>query len=241
MNQKKLIVLSGGLDSTVLLHQLVDDYGAENVTALSFDYQQNFKLNFEPKKIMFQNNRVELKCAKWQTNLLNVKHIVISVGYMNDILNIMQTEEKYNGTIINKKANTALPFRNLMLMSIAYSVAEINEISEIYCGFQKQDKHTYWDTTDKFIRSINNIANLNNYKVVLKAPFYQLSKYDEIVIGKKLGVEFRMTWSCYNPIGKLDNLQTCKECPACKDRIENFNKWNKIYQPYWKEGQKYNE
>lgn len=229
---KKLVILSGGLDSTTVLYYVLKNLcngDTSKVIALSFDFGQKYKPHNDPNKCMFQNNPVELEYAKRTTKKLGVKHIVVDASWMNKILEEMQTNtKKYNYDKNGEQPKTCMPFRNLNLLSAAYAIAELEGCDEIYDGFQKQDEHGYWDTTKTFTKAIEMIASLNpNNKAILTSPFIAWNKSDEIKLGIELGIDYSDTWSCYNPLSENENIYACGECPSCKDRIANFKKLNK--------------
>jgi len=118
---------------------------------------------------------------------------------------------------------TYVPFRNLILLSLTMSYAEVTKASHVFTGLQVHDEYGYWDTTQKFVDSINAVAAQNRtHKVEVVAPFSHLSKYQEIQICREMD-KFSLlyhTISCYNP---KDGL-SCGKCPTCAERIANFAK-----------------
>jgi 7-cyano-7-deazaguanine synthase len=119
---------------------------------------------------------------------------------------------------------TYVPFRNMILNSLAFSFAESNKASHVFTGLQVHDEYGYWDTTQKFVDTMNAVASQNRtHKVSLVAPFSHLSKYDEIMIAKELDIPvlFNYTLTCYNPNEKGES---CGTCPSCAERIQNFAK-----------------
>lgn len=240
-DKKALVVLSGGLDSSVLLTWAKKYF--KDIEAVSFDFHQKYILNTDPKNILFQNNIVELECAKKLTQKLNVKHTIIDVSFMSNILKEMQNrKDEFNANMLNntEQPKTNMPFRNLMLLSMALSVAELAKCDCILTGYQTQDAHGYWDTTLEFVEGINRVAKLNpKCKIVITAPFSSMNKHQEIMLGIKEGVDFANTWSCYNPLWINNEYICCNECPACKDRKMNFEKLNlKDPLKYYEKGEK---
>lgn len=232
-DKKALVVLSGGLDSTVLLTWAQKVF--KEVEAISFDFKQQYIANSVASNIMFQNNIVELECAKALTQKLNIKHTIVDVSYMNEILKEMQIrKQEFNNTMLSEtnQPKTNMPFRNLMLLSNSLAVAELSKCDYVLNGFQEQDEHGYWDTSKTFVAKINAIANLNpKCKIEIISPFIKLNKSDEIILGNELGVDFSKTWSCYNPLVNVNENSAqkylcCGYCPACKDRQLNFFKLN---------------
>lgn len=232
--KKAVVILSGGLDSTILLHQALKKY--KEVIAVSFDFKQKYIKNKDPQNIMFQNNVVELIKAKETCKELKVKHYVIDVSFLNSTLKFMQNDKKrFNSDLIKTQPKTCMPFRNMILLSAALGIAELEQVDYILTGYQTQDKHGYWDTTESFVKAVNKVAKLNpSCNVKILAPYAKLNKSDEIIIGRNLNVNFTKTWSCYNPL-KIDKQWVCCNCcPACKDRKFNFEKLNTCDDlPYW--------
>jgi len=113
-----------------------------------------------------------------------------------------------------------VPFRNLVLFSIAFTFAESNEAQFIFNGLQAHDLYSYWDTSQEFTDRLNSITVLNReHNIKLVSPFVQFSKKDEIIVGKELGVPWIDTWTCY--VGEQGH-GACGKCPSCSERIMNF-------------------
>ena len=117
----------------------------------------------------------------------------------------------------------------MILNSLAFSFAEANKASHIFTGLQMTDEYGYWDTTQRFVDAMNNVAAQNRtFKVRMEAPFSKLSKLDEIKIMKELygddesvQVALTTTLTCYNPNEKGES---CGKCPSCSERINAFGK-----------------
>ena len=216
-DQNVVSVLSGGLDSTILTYILVKKYGKDKVYALSYDYGQKQKR--------------ELMMASITTNRLNVKHRILNLGVLGEIVkdvsaNISGTDvsmPSIKDVLGDPQPKTYVPFRNMILNSIAFSFAESNKASHIFTGLQVHDQYGYWDTTQRFVDSMNAVADQNrSHKVRMDAPFSHLSKYEEILIANELGnVHFEYTLTCYNPDAEGNS---CGMCPSCSERIANFAK-----------------
>ena len=212
-------VLSGGLDSTIMTYVLAHNYGAERVFALSFDYGQKQKL--------------ELEMAAKTCAHLGIAHKVLDLSILGDI--VKEVSANIGGSSVamptikdvlgDPQPKTYVPFRNMILNSLAFSFAEANKASHVFTGLQVHDEYGYWDTTQKFVDSMNAVANQNRtHKVELLAPFSKLSKYDEIEISKELNnVRLDYTLTCYDP--DLSG-RSCGICPSCSERIQNFIKAN---------------
>lgn len=210
-------VLSGGLDSTILTYILVEKYGRDRVFALSYDYGQK--------------QRQELVMAGATCAWLGIAHRVLDLSILGDI--VKDVSANIGGTKVamptikdvlgDPQPKTYVPFRNMILNSLAFSFAESNKASHVFTGLQVHDEYGYWDTTQRFVDSMNAVADQNrSHKVRMEAPFSQLSKYDEIKIAEELGnVLFELTLTCYNPD---QDGKSCGKCPSCSERIANFAK-----------------
>lgn len=215
--QNVLAVLSGGLDSSVMTMMLVKKYGADRVTAVSYDYGQK--------------QRVELEKAFELCNKLGIRHKILDLSILGDIAKPMSAN--IGGTNIDMpdikdvlgdpQPPTYVPFRNLIMLSLTMSVAEVAKASHVFTGLQVHDEYGYWDTSQKFVDSLNAVASQNRtFKVEIVAPFSLLSKKQEIDIANEMGkLELlSSTITCYNP----DGYKSCGTCPSCAERIMNFIK-----------------
>lgn len=109
------------------------------------------------------------------------------------------------------------------MLSMTMSLAEVQKASHVFTGLQVHDEYGYWDTSQRFVDSLNNVAEQNRtHSVEIVAPFSQLSKQDEIELAIEMD-KFELlsdTISCYNPV----DGKSCGTCPTCAERIMNFVK-----------------
>lgn len=218
-DHKVVLILSGGLDSTIAMRLAIERYGVDNVTALTFDYGQR--------------QRIEIEHAKASTTFLGVPHKIIDANFLFDIsqgfsANVdtsikMPTIKEVLGDPTPK---TYVPNRNMILLSIAAAYAETQGADLIFCGLQSVDEYGYWDTTTSFTESMNAVLNQNRkLKIRIMAPFNKLTKVDELRLLQELDGDIglaHLTISCYNP--DEDGL-SCGVCPTCSERVNNFIKF----------------
>jgi len=213
-----LSVMSGGLDSGIMTMMLVEKYGADRVFAVSYDYGQKQK--------------AELHQAAALCQKLNIGHKILNLGILGEIAepisaNIAGTSVEMptiQDVLGDPQPKTYVPFRNLILLSLTMAQAEASNCSHVFTGLQVHDEYGYWDTTQKFVDSINAVASQNRtHKVQVLAPFSLLSKYDEIRIAQEMEKEHLLshTLTCYNPDIAM---RSCGICPSCAERIQNFVK-----------------
>ena len=212
-----VVILSGGMDSTIAMALCVEKYGADNVRALTFNYGQK--------------QSVEIEKAKESTSKLGVKHKILDLGILGDIsqgfsANVDTDIEMPTITDVlgDPRPKTYVPNRNMILMSLAAAYAEVENIPNIVMGLQVHDEYGYHDTTQRFVDKINSTLSENRIiKIKILAPFALLSKHDELELCKEMGrVDLlEHTLTCYNP----DNEgRSCGKCPSCAERIQNFAK-----------------
>jgi 7-cyano-7-deazaguanine synthase len=209
-----VVLLSGGMDSTVLLHRLARARGGPALIALSFDYGQR--------------HARELACAREQARRVGVAaHHVIDLAFLGALLRRGSALVEGGGEVPDLEAlraadrdqpPTYVPHRNLMLLSMAAACAEAHGIVEVHYGAQAQDEYGYWDCTEEFIARLNATLALNRRTPVrIHAPLVRRSKADNVREGLALGVDFAQTWSCYRGAAR-----PCATCPTCVERARAF-------------------
>jgi len=220
---KVVSIISGGMDSSILTIMLAKHYGAENVYPVSFNYNQ--------KQIY------ELSCAKTLTKILGTaKHKELDLSVLGDIAKPVSSN--INNTNIDMpdikevlgdpQPVTYVPFRNMIMLSLAVAYAETQNINHVFTGLQVHDEYGYWDTTQEFVDGLNNVTQQNRMnKIKVEAPFINLSKIHELEICKELNQIdlLKYTLTCYNPD---HNGRSCGKCPSCSERINAFMQMNII-------------
>ena len=214
-NNKIISVLSGGLDSTVLLYLLKEKY-KDDVIALSFNYNQKHSKELEYAKLTCKNT--------------NTPHKIIDINFFGDLVSPVSSLSdnseikvpKLREVLGDPQPTTYVPYRNMLFVTLALSYGEAVNANYVFLGVQSTDLYGYWDTTPSFIDRINNVSQLNRKnQIQILAPFNNLLKDDEIKIGLELKVPFENTWSCYNGREKA-----CSTCPTCSERIKAFMNCN---------------
>lgn len=208
-----LVVLSGGLDSTTLLHHVARDVDHGGLHAISFNYGQR--------------HARELECAAWQANAVAASHVVVDCSFLGGMLS--------GATVLSAQGDavpelddipeedrdqppTYVPNRNMILLSIAAAYAEAQGIRDVYYGAQAVDEYGYWDCTRDFVERLNNTFALNRREAnTVHALFLDKKKADLLRMGKELGVDYSHTWSCYR-----GGEKACGVCPTCAERLAAF-------------------
>jgi 7-cyano-7-deazaguanine synthase len=208
-NKRAILLLSGGIDSTTLLAKL----SSENydVIAISFNYGQK--------------HGIELNYAKKNAEKYNVKkHTIIeldkSLFNSSALVNKEIDIETYENTDLpERKVNAYVPFRNLLFISTALSLAESMNVNEVYLAFNSDDNANFWDCRTDFVDKINEIAN-SNASIQVKTPFINLPKAEIVKLARQLNVDLNNTISCYQPNGTTE-CGVCLSCLTKQKALEN--------------------
>lgn len=197
------IIVSGGMDSITLLY----DHKDEIALGISFDYGSN-------------HNAREIPFAKMHCERLGIKHITINLDFMHQyfkssLLDGAEAIPEGHYADDNMKS-TVVPFRNGIMLAIAIGIAESNNLNQVFIANHGGDHTIYPDCRPEFINAIDAAATAgtyNNVKVI--APYTKITKSDIARIGKRLGIDYAETWSCYKG-GEVH----CGKCGTCVERKE---------------------
>lgn len=197
------IIVSGGMDSITLLY----DHKDEIALGISFDYGSN-------------HNTREIPFAKIHCERLGIKHITINLDFMHQyfkssLLDGAEAIPEGHYADDNMKS-TVVPFRNGIMLAIAIGIAESNNLDQVFIANHGGDHTIYPDCRPEFINAIDAAATAgtyNNVKVI--APYTKITKSDIARFGKRLGIDYAETWSCYKG-GEVH----CGKCGTCVERKE---------------------
>lgn len=198
-----VIVVSGGMDSMTMLYEYKD----EIALAVSFDYGSN-------------HNAKEIPFAKEACDELNIPHITIPLSFMKDYFkssllegSVAIPEGHYQAE--NMKS-TVVPFRNGIMLAIAAGLAESNSLKRLMIANHGGDHAIYPDCRNEFISSMSDAISNGTYdNITIFAPYTNITKSDIASHGKKLGLDYTKTWSCYK-----GNDIHCGKCGTCVERKE---------------------
>jgi 7-cyano-7-deazaguanine synthase len=120
--------------------------------------------------------------------------------------------------------STYVPARNTVLLALALAHAETIGARDIFLGVNAIDYSGYPDCRPAFLRAFEKLARVATKAGVegrplrIRAPLLRLSKAGIVRLGTRLGVPYRLTLSCYDPVGG----RACGECDACSLRRKGF-------------------
>ena len=211
-----VVLLSGGIDSATAAAMAKHD-GYE-LHALSFHYGQRHER--------------ELQSAGKVAAFLRAKtHKVIhfdlkAIGGSALTAEIAVPKGRSEAEISRGIPVTYVPARNTIFLSFALALAERLGAQDIFFGANQLDYSGYPDCRDEYIRAFERMANLatkagveGTSRVRIHTPLLQMTKAQIIKTGLKLGLDYAMTWSCYDP---LDDGRACGQCDSCQLRLKGF-------------------
>lgn len=213
--KKAVVLVSGGLDSSTVLAMAREQGYA--CYALSFDYGQRHRCELDV-------------AAKLATALGAVEHKLISLN-LDSIGGSALTDSAIPVPQSDSTADaggipvTYVPARNTIFLSLALGWAEVLQAGHIFIGVNAVDYSGYPDCRSEYIAAFEQMANLatkaavEGQRLQIETPLIHLSKAEIIAEGRRLGVDYAMTVSCYAPDA---NGLACGRCAACKLRAAGF-------------------
>lgn len=214
-SKKAVVLLSGGLDSTTCL-AMAKAAGFEPV-CLAVSYGQR--------------HSVELERARRVAQALGVKDFRVvpidlrQVGGSALTADIEVPKDRPEGELSHGIPITYVPARNALFLSLALGLAEVVGASDLYIGVNAVDYSGYPDCRPEFIRAFEQLANLatkagvEGTRFQVHAPLSGMSKADIIREGVRLGVDYSLTHSCYDPDPEG---RACGRCDSCVLRRRGF-------------------
>ncbi len=211
IERKAVVLLSGGLDSaTTLALARADGYACY---ALTFDYGQR--------------HRVEIEAARRVAQSLGVAdHRVVpfDLSWMGGSV-LTDRSMAVPTTASAGIPVTYVPARNTVFLAVALGWAEVIGAQDIYIGVNAVDYSGYPDCRPEYMQAFERLANLATRAGVegrsfhLHMPLIQLRKHEIIQAGTRLGVDYALTLSCYDPDAEG---RACGVCDSCRLRAQGF-------------------
>ncbi len=213
---RAVVLLSGGLDSATAF--AISRSEGYDCFALSIDYGQR--------------HRVELDCAaKVAAALRADRHVVVRIDLraiggsaLTDSIDV--PKDRNADSMGDGIPVTYVPARNTILLGLALGFAETVEAFDIFIGANILDYSGYPDCRPEFLSAFEQLANLATKAAVegrgryrVHSPLVKMTKAEIIQTGMKLGVDYSLTLSCYDPdaIGRA-----CGRCDSCQLRKKGF-------------------
>ena len=213
---KAVILLSGGIDSATAAAIAQQD--GFDLYALTFRYGQRHQREIEAAK----------RVAAW----LRVReHLTIdcdlrAIGGSALTDRIKVPKGRSASDMAHGIPITYVPARNTIFLSFGLAFAERMEAPDIFFGANQLDYSGYPDCRDEYIRAFEKMANLaikaaveGKIQLKIHTPLIQMTKAEIITHGTQLGLDYTLTWSCYDP--NMDG-KACGLCDSCQLRLKGF-------------------
>ena len=208
-----LVILSGGLDSTVCM-AIARKAESGNLVAVTFDYGQKA--------------RVEIDRAAQIAGHYGCEHLVVALdvsrwggsSLVDPGLEIPSADQGQQGSI----PNTYVPARNIIFLSVALGICEARDLSHAYIGVNSLDYSGYPDCRPEFIEAFSKVARVGQKRgiegnpVSIVTPLISMSKAEIIEVGQQLNAPLGLSWSCYNNFSA-----PCGTCESCYLRSKGFS------------------
>ena len=220
MAKKAVVLLSGGIDSTTTL--AVARREGFDVYALSFRYGQRHELELERARAVAHHMGVR-------------QHIILTIDLREIGGSALTTdlpvpkgrspdEPSQQGIPI-----TYVPARNTIFLALALGWAEVLGAEDIFIGANSVDYSGYPDCRPEYLRAFEHLANLATRAGVegtarfrIHAPLMEMTKGQIIRLGHALGLDYSLTWSCYDPVWRDETPLACGSCDSCQFRLKGF-------------------
>ena len=211
-NKAVVVLLSGGMDSTVCAALAVHEHGAENTAALHIGYGQRTEER--------EQQAFSAICGR-----LGIQaRLMFRTPFFRAIGGSALTDEKLAVPVAGREIGaeipvTYVPFRNAHFLSAATSWAEVLGANRIYIGAVQQDSSGYPDCRPEFYQAFNEAIRTGTKEgsIRIETPLIGLRKSDIVTRGLELGAPFDLTWSCYSR-----DDQACGSCDSCVLRLRAF-------------------
>lgn len=213
--KKGVVLLSGGLDSTTVL--AIAKAQGYACYCLSFRYGQRQSIELEKAGHIART----LSCE--QHMILQLDLGKIGGSALTTSLNVPKDRDLNLET--EEIPITYVPARNMIFLAHAVAWAEVLGAADIFLGVNAVDYSGYPDCRPEFLEAFTKMADLGTRAGVtgktgftIHAPLLSLSKKEIIEKGIELGIDYRLTHSCYDPQGD----KACGRCDACLLRLKGF-------------------
>ena len=214
--KRAICLLSGGLDSaTCLAIARAEGYLCY---CLSFDYGQRHSVELDAASRVAN----QLKAAEHRTARIDLRVF----GGSALTANIDVPKARPESAISEGIPVTYVPARNTIFLSFALAYAEVTGASHIFIGVNAIDYSGYPDCRPEFIHAFEAMANLatktgveGTTRIVIDTPLMKMTKADIVRKAVELGVDLRLTHSCYDP---APDGRSCGSCDACILRQKGF-------------------
>jgi 7-cyano-7-deazaguanine synthase len=213
--RRAVVLLSGGLDSTTVLAMARERGFSPVCLAVAYGQRHAVELT-RARRVAEQLGGSPLRVVQVDLRAVGGSALTADI----EVPKGRGLEEVGQGVPV-----TYVPARNTLFLALALGVAEVEGATDIFIGVNAVDYSGYPDCRPEFIRAFEGLANLatragvEGQRFTIHAPLSGLTKADIIREGVRLGVDYALTHSCYDPDAEG---RACGECDSCMLRRKGF-------------------
>lgn len=201
MTKDSVMVLSGGMDSTTMLHEYADRIAV----AVTFDYGSN-------------HNAREIECARYNCRALGIELVEVKMDFIGRLFNSSLLsgadaipEGDYDD---DNMRSTVVPLRNGIMLAAAAGLAESRGLHKVMMANHSGDHAIYPDCRPGFVEAMSRAISEGTYDhIEIFAPYTALTKGQIAERGAALGIDYAHTYSCYK-----GGERHCGLCGTCRER-----------------------
>lgn len=212
-----MILLSGGIDSATAA--AIAKHKGFDLHALSFHYGQRHERELESAR------RVAAYLQASSHQLLHFDLRAIGGSALTDQIEV--PKGRSDTEISQGIPITYVPARNTIFLSFALALAERIGSQDIFFGANQLDYSGYPDCREEYIRAFERMAHLatkagveGKSRLKIHSPLLHMTKAEIITTGLELGMDYGLTWSCYDP---QSSGRACSRCDSCQLRLKGFS------------------
>lgn len=218
VNQKALVVLSGGQDSVTCLGWALENYS--KVEAIAFHYGQNHSVELEQAKKICEDRGINLMIAKTDILSTIADSALVTGGDVN-----VQHERN------DKLPASFVPNRNAMFLTFAHAWAQKIGALHLVTGVCQTDYSGYPDCREEFIKRFERALNVGyETHIIIHTPLMHLTKAETFQLAEDCGIldtVIEDSHTCYN--GDREHKHDwgfgCGKCPACELRAKGWDEF----------------
>ena len=214
--KKAVILLSGGLDSATTLAIAQNDGFTPYGLTFSYGQRHQFEIGASQK--------IAEACNLTDHIITEIDLRAFGGSALTDDIDV--PKDRSESTMSGSIPVTYVPARNTIFLSFALAWAEVLQSNDIFLGVNSMDYSGYPDCRPEYIQSFQAMANLatkagvdGDQSITIHTPLISMTKEEIIRKGLKLGVDYSLTHSCYDP-DKAGNA--CGRCDSCRIRLKGF-------------------
>jgi len=211
-----IVLLSGGLDSATTM--AIAHSKGFRTAALSFRYGQRHAVELEAAA------RVAANLGAWQHRIAEIDLSAFGGSALTADIDVPKDRDE--AAMKDGIPITYVPARNTIMLSYALAYAEVLGTGDIFIGVNALDYSGYPDCRPDYIEAFERMANLatkagvEGHHLRVHTPLIHMTKGQIIQTGLKLGVDYGLTSSCYDP---TPSGQACGHCDSCLLRLKGFS------------------